>query len=334
MTDATTTHPPKDLNLRKSPPLRHPQFPFGPAVKKQSRGRIALAGPSGSGKTYTALALANGLGGSTAVIETVHGQASQYADLFTFDVCPPLTYCSPETLVTALAACAALGYETVVIDSFSLFWAGPGGILEQVDDAAKRGSGGSNASGWKEVRPRERRMLDALFAYPGNVVVTLRSAMDYVLEPDEQGRKHPRRVGGKPIARDGIEYDFTFVASLDTDHTLVVNKALSPSLSGTVVHRPDADFGTRIGSWLAEGQAVTPVESVSSLVDRARRPEATFNELGELMRTVRARFLEEVQMPDDDANEVETPIGLGAYIARRGTALQATQGQNSGEHRP
>ncbi|WP_329020512.1 AAA family ATPase [Streptomyces sp. NBC_01601] len=311
-------------------PLGHPRFPFTPAVKRQTHARIALTGPSGAGHTFTALALASGLGASTAVIETVHGHAAQYAEHFVFDVCPPLAYCSPETLVTALASCAALGYETVVIDSFSLFWAGPGGILEQVDDATKRGSAGGPQSGWKEVRPRERRMLDALWAYPGNIIVTLRSVMEYVLEPDEQGRKHPRRVGGKPVARDGIEYEFTFVGSLDTEHTLVVNKALSPDLSGAVVHRPGADFGARIKAWLAEGEPPVTVEPVATLIERARHPEATFEELGALMRTVRARFLEEVQMPADDG---ETPIDLGAYIARRGTALQAAGAHGSGERR-
>ncbi|MCX4784047.1 MULTISPECIES: AAA family ATPase [unclassified Streptomyces] len=299
-------------------------------MRTQTRGRIALGGPSGSGHTFTALAIAAGLGSSTAVIEAVHGHASQYADLFDFDVCPPLSYCSPESLVAALATCAALGYGTVVIDSFSLFWAGPGGILEQVDDAAKRGSGGGNNAGWKEVRPRERRMLDALFAYPGDVVVTLRSTMEYVLEPDEQGRKHPRRVGGKPVAREGIEYEFNFVASLDTDHTLVVNKALSPGLAGTVVHRPGREFGAQIRAWLDEGAPQSPTEPVASLIARARRPEATFDELGALMRTVRARFLEDVQIADDDG---ETPIDLGVYITRRGSALQATQAQDNAAYR-
>ncbi|WP_327359680.1 AAA family ATPase [Streptomyces sp. NBC_01304] len=305
-------------------PLHHPRFPFGPAVKEQSRGRIALAGPSGAGKTFTALALANGLGHSTAVIETVHGHASAYADLFGFDLCPPLAYCSPETLITALAACAAQGYDSVIIDSFSLFWSGPGGVLEQVGLAAKRGSGGPRNSGWDEVRPRERRMLEALFAYPGHVLVTLRTATEYLVEPDEQGRQHARRVGGKPVGRDGIEYEFTFVASLDTDHTLVVDKALSPDLSGAAVARPDTEFGARIGAWLSGGQPPVALEPVSSLIERARRREATFDELGALMRTVRARFLEEVQIADNDG---VSPIDLGVYIARRGTELQAAQAQ-------
>jgi type II secretory pathway predicted ATPase ExeA len=61
---------------------------FQPAVKTESKLRMAIAGPSGSGKTYTALSVAAALvpGGKVAVIDTEHGSAAKYADLFTFDV--------------------------------------------------------------------------------------------------------------------------------------------------------------------------------------------------------------------------------------------------------
>ncbi|HEY9663174.1 MAG TPA: AAA family ATPase, partial [Allocoleopsis sp.] len=60
---------------------------FQKASKTQAKLRLALIGPSGSGKTYSALAIAVHLGQSVAVIDTEHGSASKYADLFTFDVC-------------------------------------------------------------------------------------------------------------------------------------------------------------------------------------------------------------------------------------------------------
>lgn len=48
---------------------------FKPAVKHESKLRLAIAGPSGSGKTYSALAIGTALG-KTAVVDTEHGSAA------------------------------------------------------------------------------------------------------------------------------------------------------------------------------------------------------------------------------------------------------------------
>src|SRR3989442_889357 len=59
---------------------------FHKAVKRDAKLRFAICGPSGSGKTYTLLNLATELGGPVALVDTEHGSASKYADLFDFDV--------------------------------------------------------------------------------------------------------------------------------------------------------------------------------------------------------------------------------------------------------
>ena len=59
---------------------------FRKAVKYGAKLRFAVCGPSGSGKTYTLLQLATELGGPIALVDTEHGSASKYADIFEFDV--------------------------------------------------------------------------------------------------------------------------------------------------------------------------------------------------------------------------------------------------------
>ena len=67
-----------------------PDFTFTPAVKTQSRLRLALAGPAGAGKTFTALKIGSTLanGGKVALIDTEHGSADKYSDLWSFDRVP------------------------------------------------------------------------------------------------------------------------------------------------------------------------------------------------------------------------------------------------------
>lgn len=231
--------------------------PFQPATRVASKARIALAGPSGSGKTYTALAFAHTLGDRVAVVDTERGSASKYAGLngWQFDTVTPDSF-SPDSLVQLLGEAAA--YDVVVVDSLSHYWMGVDGMLEQAD-RMKRGA--NSFSGWKEVRPAERRMIDALVSHPGHVIVTMRTKTEYVIEENDRGKKEPRKVGMKPEQREGIEYEFDFVGELDFDNTLTVSKSRIHTLAKAVVPMPGAEFAERIADWLSEGEQIpTPIE--------------------------------------------------------------------------
>ena len=232
------------------------EFAFAKATKKAAKGRIAIDGPSGSGKTYTALTIAGVLGGRIAVIDTEHGSASNYADLFTFDTLHLHRY-SPQILIDALTAAGSAGYEVVVVDSLSHFWMGTDGMLEQVDKAAKR-AGGHGMSGWKEMRPVERQMVEALLAYPGHVICTLRVKTDWVEGENARGKRQMMKVGTKAEQREGLEYEFDLVASMDLNNELTVGKSRCPALSGEIVDRPGVAFAEMFKKWLDDGETAGP----------------------------------------------------------------------------
>lgn len=230
---------------------------FKPATREASFARIALSGPSGSGKTYTALALATALSERVAVIDTERGSASKYVGLngWKFDTVQPDSY-SPLSLVDLLGEAAGAEYGCVVVDSLSHYWMGVDGMLEQADRRAK---GGNSFSGWKEVRPEERRMIDALVAFPGHVVATMRSKTEFVIEENDRGKKVPRKVGLKPEQRDGIEYEFDVVGDLDHDNTLTVVKSRIHTLTKAVIPMPGEDLAASIAEWLSDGEKVPTV---------------------------------------------------------------------------
>ena len=76
---------------------------FTKAVKYQSSLKMSLSGVAGSGKTYSSLTLATALadGQGVALIDTEHGSASLYADLFSFDVLELDTF-HPQKFIDAL----------------------------------------------------------------------------------------------------------------------------------------------------------------------------------------------------------------------------------------
>ena len=295
------------------------QFMFTPAVREQAKARIALAGPPGSGKTYTSLALATAMGNRVAVIDTEHGSASKYAtgkdgSGFTFDSLA-LTRFEPRDLVGALAAASQAGYPVVVIDSLSHFWSGVGGMIEQADNAARRYNGNTFA-GWKDARPMERELIEAMLAYPGHLIATMRSKTEYVIEENDRGRKTPRKVGTKLEQREGIEYEFDVVGDLDIENTLVVSKSRCPALSGAVVSRPGAEFAERVTEWLSSG---AEVPESSSYIDQATSSELTYEQARELYLELESRRLLSIPMLDPESGD---PVTIGPFLWKRGHHLK------------
>ena len=287
------------------------QRTFRSATKEQAKARIALTGPTGSGKTYTALVIGTRLADRVALIDTEHGSASKYADEFTFDTLQLATF-EPAALVDALAVAAHEAYEGVIVDSLSHFWSGTGGMLEQVDNAARRAGAGNSFAGWKEVRPMERAMIEALLAYPGHIIVTMRTKTDYVVETDERGRKVPRKVGLKPEQREGIEYEFDIVGDLDYENVLVISKSRAKSLSGLVIRKPGVEFADSVLAWLNAGK---PVPGVFDYLAAATAPDATYEQLRALYEEASQRNLLEAVVPGPD----NKPITLKDLIVLRGT---------------
>jgi len=292
-------------------------FTFEPATKDQAKARIALAGPSGSGKTYTALSIASAFGGTIALIDTERGSASKYAGLFTFDRLNMQRY-DPRDLPRALAAAAAAGYANVIIDSLSKFWAGQGGMLEFVDNSARRSYGGNSFGGWKEARPVENDMIEAMLSYPGHVIVTMRVKTAYEIVENERGKKEPRKIGLQPVQRDGIEYEFDIVGDLDLENTLTVSKSRCPAIAGSVIRQPGADFAEAILEWLTDGE---PVPTASEFREMALDKSATYQGLRDLYAKVKAAGLLGAAVTDADGDA----MNLQQLIISRGKEAEAAE---------
>ena len=232
---------------------------FRPAVKYDAKGRVALIGPGGSGKSLTALKLGRllaGPNGKIAAIDTEHGSLSKYADLFKFDVIELSSY-SAENFLNSLHAAEAAGYAVFCVDSLSHFWMGKDGALEFVDE--KKARARDQMEGWKEWRPREREMIDAMIASPCHIIATMRTKNEYLNEEytDQTGKKKTRRikVGLAPVQRDGLEYEFDLVGLMDDNNSMIIDKTRCSAYAGKVLKKPgDKEFAA-FADWL-KGEAL------------------------------------------------------------------------------
>ncbi|HEY6117913.1 MAG TPA: ATP-binding protein [Candidatus Dormibacteraeota bacterium] len=263
-------------------------FTFAPATRETAKARIALQGPGGSGKTKTALRMAEGLaaGGSIGVVDTERGSALKYAPVpgrpdiesHTFAHLP-MAYCSPENLIAAVKAAEEARLAVLIIDSWSHFWAGKGGLLARVDEEGKKISGGK-FSAWAPVNEMEQDMLDALLGFPGHVIVTMRTKNDY-----EMTGSKVKKVGVKTIQREGAEYEVDVVIDM-VEGTGTVTKTRYTALDGASVHHPGEDFAEAILEQL--GQGVDPVQAI---VDDLVADGLTYDRALELHAQAKARNL-------------------------------------------
>lgn len=245
-----------------SPAAGSSTMQFKKATKTQAKLRLTFDGPAGSGKTYSSLLLAKHLGGRTALIDTEHGSAAKYANLFDFETLE-LEEFSLDTYLKAIEAAKAQGFEVLIIDSLSHAWTGKGGALEEVD----RTTGASKfTGGWRQVTPKHNRLVDAMLAFPGHVICTMRSKMAYVLVKDQKGKEVPQKVGLAPVQREGMEYEFDVVADLSVEGDVSVSKTRCPDIAGSAGLLRHADIpklGETLKAWLTDGTAPVPAPAVT-----------------------------------------------------------------------
>lgn len=265
---------------------------FTPASKKEAKLRLALIGPSGSGKTWTALALATAMGGKIALVDTENKSASKYADRYTFDTvdfAPPF---HPSKFIEAIQTAQMLGYRTIIIDSMSAMWTGSGGIVSIVDDIATNSKSQNSFFAWNEGTSLYTQLIDAIVQSEINVIATMRSKQEYVLEKNEKGKVTPTRVGTKPIMRKDFEFEFDMVLAMDLQNRATVTKTRCDELPmGTVIPKPGAGVARTLMTWLIGAEWVEalsePAVKYAAEAWGVGRPEAW----GRLDRAIKAESL-------------------------------------------
>lgn len=224
---------------------------FKKAQRKMVKLRLAITGPSGSGKTYSALRIAKGFGGKFAVIDTENGSASLYSEGFDFDVvelAPPFTH---SKYVEAIEFAEKNGYETLVIDSITHAWAGEGGLLEQKSSIDRRG--GNSYTNWSSVTKNDNEFKSAFLHSSLNIICTIRSKQDYIIETNDKGKQVPRKVGLAPIQRDGIEYEFTTVFDVGMTHEASVSKDRTGMFVDRIFQLTE-ETGQEIRRWMNDAE--------------------------------------------------------------------------------
>lgn len=240
-------------------------------VREQVRLRMAITGAQGSGKSYTALLLMYYLKGGKkfGVIDSERGRAKLYlagpkqkanpdTGTFNFSYIKLESY---DTLdyIAAIDAMIAAGVDGLVIDGISHAWEGPGGLLDQ--KAKKDLQGGNSYTNWGFVTDKQNTFINKLLDFPGDLIVTMRSKVDYAIE-NVGGKNTVRKIGLQPVQRDGVSYEFDIEAVME-DATMSFTKLRNlPDLKDKTFKNPGKEVASVIAAWLGNGVEM-PLDSTN-----------------------------------------------------------------------
>jgi hypothetical protein len=215
---------------------------FTKATKEKIKVRLALSGTSGSGKTYSALAIASHLATPVALIDTERGSSKKYADKFDFDVCE-LNDFHPSRYIEAIQTAEQAGYGTIIVDSLSHSW------YWELDAAASQRN---SFTGWKNVRPLERKLIDAIIGCRAHVIATMRTKTEWIVEKNEQGKAEPRKIGTTPVQTSSIEYEFDLAGEINQQHILTVTKSRCSELTDKTFLNPGREMAVTLNEWIGQ----------------------------------------------------------------------------------
>ena len=236
------------------------------AIRPAMHGKMMLSGPSGAGKTFTSLSIAEVLAGAEGkilLIDTEKESALTYADLFTFDHIRWAAPFDPRELQETLID-AGREFDAVIVDSFTHFWRGTGGTLDIA---------GGKFTGWKDARPAQVDVVEAVLEADCHVIVCCRSKMEHVQQQTANGKFEVVKLGMAVQQDDDFEYEVNVSVEMDMQHLMQVGKSRTNAIpvgrQFPAGHAPE--FAALYRDWLKGGEPVATHEDVQALIDALNR---------------------------------------------------------------
>lgn len=214
------------------------EFEFEEMTRTQSKLSVAVYGPSASGKTTGLIKLAMGIRDSIypgqslkdiglfidterrsstkAVGRDIGGEVLEALELYVFE--PPFDIHKLFKLVQY--AVNVKNKKIIVIDSYSAFWSGLEGILENAAALdVKLAETKKMYGAWseKEIIQKKNVLKNLMTNSNAHMLFGMRAKTEYVLEPNFKGKMTPKAIGLKEDMQGDVRYEFDCVLSLDKE---------------------------------------------------------------------------------------------------------------------
>ena len=250
-------------------------FEFEDMERSQSKLSVAVYAPSGAGKTTAALKLAKGIqeqlypeeslkdiglfidterrSSTKAVGRRVGGETLEPLELYAFE--PPYDIFRLAELVDY--AITKRHKKIIVVDSYSAFWSGYQGILENVAELViKLGEAKKMYGAWseKEIIHKKNILKNLMTNSEAHIIMCFRAKTEYVIETNARGKNVPKAIGLKEDMQADVRYEFDAVLSLDkeTHNVEVVKDRIGYAEIRATNENPEAPITIEDGKLLAK----------------------------------------------------------------------------------
>ena len=88
--------------------------------------------------------------------------------------------------------------------------------------------GGNSFTNWNKAGKQYSTVVNMILQSPKPFICCFRSKTEYALQQNEKGKTEPVKIGLAPIARDGIDYEFTIALDINRDHRASISKSRIP----------------------------------------------------------------------------------------------------------
>lgn len=246
--------------------------PFRRATRSAVKLKVGVDGPPGSGKTEGMLAILTGItgGGRIAVADSENESASYYADRYTFDSVPLDAKSTPATVIQVIDDAVAHGYDALGIDSLSRVWQN---LLNAKDQYTLQNPSANHWAAWglPQFGPGWERLMKHLLDAPLHIVATMRSKITYE-QVQREGKTQILKLGLQPQVRDGTEYEFGLVFSVNMAHRAEATKDRTHLFAtGELLDLRDDDLHQRLIRWM-NTETPASAEAVAELRALVQNP--------------------------------------------------------------
>ena len=243
--------------------------------RSQSKLSVAVYAPSGAGKTTAALKIAKGIqeqlypdenlkdiglfidterrSSTKAVGRRVGGETLEPLELYAFE--PPFDIYKLADLIEY--AITKRKKKIIVVDSYTAFWSGYQGILENVAELdVKLGEAKKMYGAWseKDIINKKNVLKNLMTNSEAHVIMCFRAKTEYVIETNARGKNVPKAVGLKEDMQADVRYEFDAVLSIDkeTHNVEVVKDRIGYAEIRATNENPEAPITVEDGKLLAK----------------------------------------------------------------------------------
>ena len=250
---------------------------FRPAKLDRPPLFIGVSGGTNSGKTWSSLLLARGIAGpkgKVLAIDTEGGRLSllaPYHEFDMFEMAPPF---NPSRFADGSRYAEDMAKaDCLVIDSFTMEWRGPGGVLDQVERNLD-GMGKKTESERNAARDYARRgpsmehtaMVYSLLQRKIPIVFSMRATE----QPVKDSR--PKKYQWKPQCQPGFPFEITISFMLSVERRGAINLDLPHKLEAwsREIFQHDDLLSVEHGAKLRDWRAGKSVSAAGQQQDNAR----------------------------------------------------------------